>query len=129
MVNNRLDSTKKDYYKAKLNSSIGNDKKMWEVIIGLLKTKKVNKTLIDEFTMNGEWYLIPLLYVMKLLLFFFFIYRTGIRLKSNSIKSITYALLGNYASMTLTPTTSDEITNVIKQQKYFQVITTCMLKY
>ena len=54
---------------------------------------------------------------------------TGIRLKFNSIKSITYALLGNYASMTLTPTTSDEITNVSKQQKYFQVITTCMLKY
>ena len=55
MVNNILDSTKKGYYyKAKLNSSIGNDKKMWEVIIGLLKTKKVNKTLIDEFTMNGE---------------------------------------------------------------------------
>ena len=40
MVNNRLDSTKKDYYKAKLNSSIGNDRKMWEVINGLLKTKK-----------------------------------------------------------------------------------------
>ena len=54
MVNNILDSTKKGYYKAKLNSSIGNDKKMWEVINGLLKTKKVNKTLIDEFTMNGE---------------------------------------------------------------------------
>ena len=52
MVNNILDSTKKGYYKAKLNSSIGNDKKMWEVIIGLLKTKKVNKTLISGITLH-----------------------------------------------------------------------------
>ena len=131
MVNNILDSTKKGYYKAKLISSIGNDKKMWEVIIGLLKTKKVNKTLIDDFTMNGEVVSDPTVICHEIiyLLLFFFIYRTGIRLKSNSIKNITYALFGNYASMTLTPTTSDEITNVIKQQKYFQVITTCMLKY
>ena len=38
MVNNILDSTKKGYYKAKLNSSIGNGKKMWNVINELLKT-------------------------------------------------------------------------------------------
>ena len=96
----------------------------------LLKTKKVNKTLRDELTMDGEVVSDPTV-IGHEVNSFFFIYRTGIRLKSNSIKNITYALFGNYASMTLTPTTSDEITNVIKQQQkiHVQVMTTYMLKY
>lgn len=53
-VNNKLLSTKRNYYKLKLYSAFDNNEIIWKVLSDMLQGKLNKKTIIEKLTANDE---------------------------------------------------------------------------
>lgn len=116
MVNRKLDNAKKEYYRSKIKSAFGNSKRVWNVINDLLQGKQ-KTTTIEKLMVNGEAVSNRSTICNEINTFFSSI---GQNLDKNlpaSDLSPLHYLRGSFPSMTLTPTTPQEITNIINQLK------------
>ena len=117
-LSNLIKKSKSEYYKNKLDNALGNSKQTWKIINNILNNQKNKQTYIKNIKSNGIILTENNAICDKMNEFFASVgQKLAEKLPSSSKSPLDY-MTGDFPRLdTFTPTTIDEVTNIIKSMK------------